>query len=89
MDLETAKLILKNEVKDEHSDNHAPLANKYSRKKIIDYLWACDAENVDRANCMDWLKKLYEETEMTEDEMWNFTLEVELAVEIIERKPTK
>lgn len=87
MDLKTAKLILQNEVSDEHADNHDPLSNKYSRNKIIDYLWASDAENKDRASCMDWLKDLYGETEMTEDEMCEFTLEVELALETIERKP--
>ncbi len=87
LDLENAKRILCAEVNCPHADNHSPFSNKYSRRKIIGYLWAYDIAKNGRSGCIDWLKDLYTNAGMTEEEMLCFVLDLELAVETIERKP--
>jgi len=87
LSLEEAKSKLSAEINDEHADNHNPLLVSYSRIKIIDYLWACKSQNVQRGDCIDWLKNEYAKAGMTENEMRQFASYIELAVETIEREP--
>ena len=87
LSVEEAKNILTAEINDEHADNHSPLSVVYSRRKIINYLWACKLQNIQRGDCIDWLKEQYSKAGMTEDELWKFTLDIELAIETIEREP--
>lgn len=83
MKVETAKKILSDEITNPDTDLHNPLSNKYARWKIVDYLWACYFENVERGDCLDWLKSKY--TIMSENEMHDFVLSLELMCSTIER----
>lgn len=89
MDLEVAKKILENEVKDVHTNVQSPLECKYATWKIIDYLWTCYLERENRGTQMNWLCNLYEGVGMSEENMKTFRLEIELLMETIERNPLK
>ena len=87
MDSLSAKFSLQNEVKDQVTDVHKPLSNKYATWKIIDYLWTCHVEKQQIYEYKDWLLNLYKENGMTEEEAINFSSEVDLIVTVIERSP--
>jgi len=89
MDLEEAKKILENEVKDVHTNVQCPFNCKYATWKIIDYLWTCNLEGGNWGTYMDWLYNLYEEAGMSEKSMKTFRLEIELLTDVIERNPLK
>ena len=69
------------------TDLHDPFSNKYAKWKIVDYLWACFLEELDKGVCLDWLKDQYKQ--MTEEEKSKFTHEIELIYLVMERCPNK
>lgn len=89
MDVKTAKTILEHETQEPSTNNQQPLAYKYSWIKIIDYLWASYLEGEDRYTRIDWLVNLYKEVGMLEEEVKNFSCEIERMSEVIERNPLK
>ena len=89
MDLATAKLSLENEVKNSETDIQRPLNQKYAKWKIIDYLWVSCIENINDGDCIEWLKDLYKNAGMTEEDMSTLVSEVELILEVIRRNPLK
>jgi hypothetical protein len=87
MTVEEARFSLVREISDEHSNNHSPYDCKYSKWKIIDYIWACHAEKVIKGEIMDTLLNLYREAGMTDEEMKAFISKTELILDAINRNP--
>lgn len=87
MKLEEAKISLEQEVKDPFTNIQEPLKCKYACWKIIDYLWAAYLSDEMESDCLNWLKKLYQEAGMTAENMTTFTFGIELLSEAIRRKP--
>ncbi len=89
MELKDAKFSLENEVKNQETDIQKPLKNKYARWKIIDYLWVSYLKGLSDGECMEWLKDLYENAGMAEENISTLVHEVELILETIRRNPLK
>ena len=82
--IESAKQTILMEIESSCADTHYPLKDKWGRKKIIEYFWACKSENYQDAK--DWLISLYREKGMTEEEEQDLISGVELIMETIKRK---
>ena len=89
MDLENAKSCLESEVLETSTDNQKPLTYKYAKWKIIDYLWASYLSRENDGDCLDWLKSLYRNVGMTEENLSRFVRDLELIMETIRRTPLK
>lgn len=87
MTVKEAKSVLISEINDENSNNHYPYDCKYSRWKIIDYLWACNIERIDKGDAIDWLRNIYNEAGMDDEEMDLFISKTEFIIGVIDRKP--
>ena len=84
MNVETAKRILEDEVKDANTNISEPLTQKWPTWKIIDYLWSCYIENEDKYDQKEWLINLYKEAGMQETSIEKFEHEIDLLMECIE-----
>lgn len=89
MDLKEAQLSLENELEEPLTDMQKPLTYKYSKWKIIDYLWTSFLKGVSDGDSVEWLKKLYSAKGMEEENLKTFTQEIELLLEVIKRNPLK
>lgn len=87
MDLKSAKSCLESEVLETSTDIQKPLACKYAKWKIIDYLWASHLSGENDGECLEWLKNLYQNAGMTEENLGGLIHESELIIETIRRTP--
>lgn len=74
--VEDAMKALVCDLKDYPRALHDPIGDGRTYHKLLRYIFSCAVEGKDRAECKDWLYKLYEE--QTEDEKFVFTSKVDL-----------
>ena len=87
MDLKNAKSRLESEVLETSTDIQKPLTYKYAKWKMIDYLWTSYLSRENDGDCLEWLKNLYRNAGMTEENLSELIHESELIMETIRRTP--
>ena len=74
--VEIAMKALENDLKGYPIALCDPIGDARTYRKILRYLFSCVVERKERAECKDWLYKLYEE--QTDDEKYILTSKVDL-----------
>lgn len=74
--VENAKNALESDLRNNPSALYDPTGDARAYRKILRYIFSCVVEETDRAECKDWLYKLYEK--QTDDEKTVLTSNVDL-----------
>ena len=88
-DLETAKIILTDDLKDSPYVKENLYGNAATRRKIENYIIESALLNVERAACIDWFVSLLTENGVRQKEIDSTRLKAELQFMIIERYLSK